>query len=228
MPTATSNPESAFAETPGELDRVTGVHLMQGVGHRPAKGFWAEAWDQVLRRRGAVAGIVWISIVGFFAVFAPFVANGRPIVMRTGEGPEATLISPLLRGLTAIDIMLVVGAIVGLLWMFWPKGPARSFRLATLIVASLQAGLIALVATVVEQRVSGVDVSDRVRAMEQSDAFVPVASALIALVCSAPFMFASPIRSILPSMGGLDLAPLVVLIGIAALQIVIANNVAYM
>lgn len=36
-----------------------------------------------------------------------------------------------------------------------------------------------------------------------------------------------PIRSILPSMGGLDLAPLVVLISIAALQIVIANNVPY-
>jgi YggT family protein len=34
----------------------------------------------------------------------------------------------------------------------------------------------------------------------------------------------APIRGILPPMGGLDLAPLVVLIGIAALQIVIANN----
>lgn len=33
-----------------------------------------------------------------------------------------------------------------------------------------------------------------------------------------------PIRGVLPSMGGLDLAPLVVLIGIAALQIVIVNN----
>ena len=33
-----------------------------------------------------------------------------------------------------------------------------------------------------------------------------------------------PIRSVLPSMGGLDLAPLVVLVGIAALQILIANN----
>ena len=33
-----------------------------------------------------------------------------------------------------------------------------------------------------------------------------------------------PIRSILPSMGGLDLAPLVVLVAIAALQILIANN----
>ncbi len=33
-----------------------------------------------------------------------------------------------------------------------------------------------------------------------------------------------PIRNALPSMGGLDLAPLVVILGIAALRIVISNN----
>jgi YggT family protein len=32
------------------------------------------------------------------------------------------------------------------------------------------------------------------------------------------------IRSVLPSMGGLDLAPLVLLIGIYALQVIILNN----
>lgn len=35
-----------------------------------------------------------------------------------------------------------------------------------------------------------------------------------------------PVRRILPPMGGLDLAPLVVLIGIYALEIVLRNNVA--
>ena len=33
-----------------------------------------------------------------------------------------------------------------------------------------------------------------------------------------------PIRSVIPSMGGLDLSPLVALIAIAALQVAIANN----
>lgn len=37
-----------------------------------------------------------------------------------------------------------------------------------------------------------------------------------------------PIRQFLPSLGGLDLAPLVVLIGIAALQILIGNNMGYL
>lgn len=37
-----------------------------------------------------------------------------------------------------------------------------------------------------------------------------------------------PIRRILPAMGGLDLAPLVVLIAIYALEIILRNNIAYL
>ncbi len=36
-----------------------------------------------------------------------------------------------------------------------------------------------------------------------------------------------PLRRLLPNLGGLDLAPLVALIGVAALRIVVANNAAY-
>jgi YggT family protein len=36
----------------------------------------------------------------------------------------------------------------------------------------------------------------------------------------------SPVRRMLPAMGGLDLAPLIVLIAIYALQIILRNNVA--
>lgn len=36
-----------------------------------------------------------------------------------------------------------------------------------------------------------------------------------------------PIRRILPNMGGLDLTPLVVLIGVYALRIVLINNLVY-
>ncbi|RLJ99938.1 YggT family protein [Ruegeria conchae] len=37
----------------------------------------------------------------------------------------------------------------------------------------------------------------------------------------------SPIRRILPNMGGLDLTPLVVLIGVYALRIILINNAVY-
>ena len=36
-----------------------------------------------------------------------------------------------------------------------------------------------------------------------------------------------PIRNILPNMGGLDLTPVIVLLGLYALQIVVNNNVGY-
>ncbi|MDZ7711460.1 MAG: YggT family protein [Roseovarius sp.] len=36
----------------------------------------------------------------------------------------------------------------------------------------------------------------------------------------------APVRSILPNMGGIDLAPLVVLIGVYALRIILMNNAA--
>lgn len=37
----------------------------------------------------------------------------------------------------------------------------------------------------------------------------------------------TPIRNVLPNMGGIDLAPLVVLIGVAVARIVLANNAAF-
>ena len=37
-----------------------------------------------------------------------------------------------------------------------------------------------------------------------------------------------PIRRVVPSLGGLDLAPLVVLIGIKAIEIIVGNNMSYL
>lgn len=54
---------------------------MQGVGTPPALGFWADAWSQVVKRPGAVAALCWLSVIGFFAVFAPVLANGHPARM---------------------------------------------------------------------------------------------------------------------------------------------------
>ena len=52
---------------------------MRGVGAKPAKSFWADAWDRVLLRWAARIGIGWIAIIAFFAVFAPVLANGLPL-----------------------------------------------------------------------------------------------------------------------------------------------------
>src|ERR1043165_2588151 len=70
-------------------ESVTGIQLAQGIGVQEARGFWADAWAQVLRRPGAVAALGWLGIVAFFAVTAPFLASGHPLVLRTvtPEGP---------------------------------------------------------------------------------------------------------------------------------------------
>ncbi|HIB63627.1 MAG TPA: hypothetical protein EYO33_00505, partial [Phycisphaerales bacterium] len=87
---------------------VTGVQLAQGIGHQPAQSFWAEAWSQVFKRPAAVASIVWIAIVSFFAIYAPLIASSHPLILRSDDG----LSSPLIDSLSAPDVaLLVIGTI---------------------------------------------------------------------------------------------------------------------
>lgn len=74
---------STTPSQPRVLRSVTGVQLAQGIGHQPAKGFWADAWETVSKRPAAVAGLCWIALMAFFAVFAPVLASGHPLVLRT-------------------------------------------------------------------------------------------------------------------------------------------------
>src|SRR5690606_28731368 len=106
-------------------------------------GFWADAWERVLRRPSAIMAIAWISIVGFFAVFSPLLANGHPLLVRQldGDGTVVSTSSPLLEHLTPVDILLLIGALVGLPLILLPLGVARSLRLMILLTAALQVGL---------------------------------------------------------------------------------------
>jgi ABC-type dipeptide/oligopeptide/nickel transport system permease subunit len=123
---------------------ISGIDVMRGVGAVRAKGFWADAWERVLSRRGAVFGISWISVVAFFAVFAPFVANAHPYTLvRTVADGSAVREWPLLANLTPTDILLVAGALVGLPWVFLgTRALSRAQRLGMLVVAALQCGAV--------------------------------------------------------------------------------------
>src|SRR5688572_12763842 len=102
---------------------VTGVHL-QGQGVAPAKGFWADAWSQVVRRPGAVFGLAWTSVIAFFAVFAPLLASSRPILYDPPLDPQSPTISswPILLYLTDVDVALLLGALLGLPFVLLPLG----------------------------------------------------------------------------------------------------------
>ena len=130
---------------------------MRGVGAKPSKPFWADAWDRVLHRWGARLGIAWIGVIAFFAIFAPFVASGLPIwtvqyeLLADGSrGDELRAWSPLWQGLSAIDVALLVGCILGVPLVALPSrvigGLTRSHRTGILIVAAIQMTLSILVA----------------------------------------------------------------------------------
>ncbi len=120
---------------------VTGVHLMQGEGVAPAQGFWADAWSHVVKRPGAVLGLIWVGVVAFFGVFAPLLASHRPIVYHEIEpsGALGPAWSPLAWYLSAADIALLVFGVVAPIVFYAPGRTRRPARLGMLIAGSAQA-----------------------------------------------------------------------------------------
>ncbi|HMN94906.1 MAG TPA: ABC transporter permease [Phycisphaerales bacterium] len=157
-------------------------------------GFWAEAWGRALRRPIAVAALAWIGVVAFFAVTAPFVANGHPLLWRAiaPDGARGPLSSPLLAHLSAVDILLPAGALGGAAWLLLARRTAGSVRLGALCCAALQGGLTLLAMTILRDR-PAVE-----RLLHGPDASLLRSLGLwsaVAGACAAPFLFATPLRS---------------------------------
>lgn len=169
---------------------VSGVELAQGLGVREARGFWAEAWGQVLRKPIAVVSIAWICVVAFFAIFSPILASGHPLILRELDATGAVIAtsSPLLRYLSSADILLLIGGVLGPIWILLRLRLPRSNRALMLLIGALQAGIISVVGGIIASMVTKRDVADWVREMEQGRLFVPLASAAIGGVISAVFL----------------------------------------
>ena len=81
----------------------------------------AQVLFDTVGRTGAKLGLIWIGVVGFFAAFAPFVANSHPYFLKTSDPTLVRLYgatsSPLLQHLSGVDVALPVLAIAALvLW----------------------------------------------------------------------------------------------------------------
>ena len=133
---------------PGVPAAISGIEVMRGVGAVRAKPFWADAWDRVLTRRGAVLGLAWIAVIGFFAVFAPLVANAHPLTLvRVLPGGGQVREWPLLANLSATDWALLVGFAVGVPWILaGPRSLSRGQRIGVFLVAALQVGAVIVLA----------------------------------------------------------------------------------
>ena len=152
---------------------ISGIDVMRGVGAKPAKGFWADAWDLVIRQWGARLAMAWIAVVGFFAITAPYLANGLPIWtteytrMPDGSYGEAMRsFSPLWSSLTSIDLMLLIGGIVAIPWLALPLSVIplkRSKRLGILCAAVIQSGVTLVLVMGISDFVRGDHASDWMR-----------------------------------------------------------------
>jgi peptide/nickel transport system permease protein len=91
------------------------------------KTLYQQVLATVFRQRSARLGIAWVGALVLLAVFAPFLANTHPILMKRG----GVVSSPLLRHLTPSDVILLV-ALVAVPVVFWVRGLTLGVRMLIL------------------------------------------------------------------------------------------------
>tara|TARA_R110002072_G_scaffold42064_20_gene118626 strand:+ start:50588 stop:52294 length:1707 start_codon:yes stop_codon:yes gene_type:complete len=180
-----------MSQATNQPDSVTGVQLAQGIGHQPAKGFWAEAFGQVIRRPAAMVGIVWILIVAFFAIFSPLIASGHPIIEWTlnADGSRGEMTSPMIQMLTMADVVLLIWGVWVPLFLVLPSkrfNMGEKLRLAC--AAGIQLAVMVVVVGGISSWFGARDAADWQRNWEQRDGFPWAASAVIALLGAIPFL----------------------------------------
>ena len=84
---------------------------------RPIKPWLAEVWRHAIARPTAKAGLVWICLVAFCAIFAPLLASSHPILLKI----DGRWSSPWLRHLTPADVILLAFGLVGLPILFYRR-----------------------------------------------------------------------------------------------------------
>ena len=93
-----------------------------------AKQILTEAFSQISAR----IGLFWIGVIAFFAVFAPFIANSHPYLLKTSDG----LSSPLLQHLEPVDVVLLV-MLICVFVLFYLKKHLEFNALVLLVVLSI-------------------------------------------------------------------------------------------
>ena len=88
-----------------------------------------QALHDTFGRTGARVAAAWIGIVAVLGVFAPFLANSHPILLRVKGGGLA---SPLLGSLGPVDVAIVVYSAYGV-WVLFRRNMTDVLRLTALL-----------------------------------------------------------------------------------------------
>src|SRR4051812_14729790 len=78
------------------------------------RSFSAQVMIDTFKSKRAKAGAIWIALLTFGAVFAPFIANSHPLLMKT----DGRWSSPMLRHLTPADVILLISTFTALVLIF--------------------------------------------------------------------------------------------------------------
>jgi peptide/nickel transport system permease protein len=100
-----------------------------------SKSFGRMVFEDTFKNMGARVGVAWIGVLAFMAVFAPFLANSHPVLMKMGGRWS----SPLLIHLTQTDVALLVTFVfaVGLAMVSGITWPQRLAMLAWVVAVTL-------------------------------------------------------------------------------------------
>src|SRR5581483_6890783 len=78
--------------------------------------FTRQVVSTVLSSTGARTGLLWVGVLVFCAIFAPFIANTHPLLMKEGGHWS----SPVLKHLTSGDVSLLLVFFSAVLFYAWP------------------------------------------------------------------------------------------------------------
>lgn len=172
---------------------VTGVQLMQGVGVQESKGLWAEAWQKVLSQPRSVLSLAWISTVAFFALFAPILASGHPILFTvTSPDGASTTTSPLLRNLSLADALLAVGGLAAIILLITPLARFKltfGGKLGIILAAFAQGAVAVILTAVLRGYVEQRELPRWVLDLRDAQSFKPAAAGAIALLSAILFVW---------------------------------------
>lgn len=105
-----------------------------GESERPRRTFAQQALVDTFSRRGAKLGLVWIGVIAFCAVFAPFLASSHPYMLKRDGSFEW----PLLHHLTPTDLVALASALlVGVASTLGRRGPIIQLLVVVLGLAIL-------------------------------------------------------------------------------------------